>query len=102
MSSLPTKDRTFDAERSPKGRGLFIFDELFCIYENAAECPILWTGMNAAVFEFDRQDILVLHSIFGEAGKPRLSVKPRLQGGVLHYETRPDAAEAMEEFAWQV
>jgi len=40
--------------------------------------------MNAAVFEFDRQDILVLHSIFAEAGKPRLSVKPRLVGGELH------------------
>ena len=53
-------------------------------YENAAECPVLWTGMNAAVFEFDRQDILVLHSIFAGAGKPRLSVKPRLVGGELH------------------
>ena len=40
--------------------------------------------MNATVFEFDRQDILVLHSIFAEAGKPRLSVKPRLVGGELH------------------
>ncbi len=53
-------------------------------YENAAECPVLWTGMNAAVLKFDRQDILVLHCIFAEAGKPRLSVKPRLVGGELH------------------
>ena len=65
-------------------------------YENAAECPVLsirpdhgWTGMNAAVFEFDRQDILVLPSIFAEAGKPRLSVKPRLVGGVLHWKVFP-------------
>ena len=41
--------------------------------------------MNAAVFEFARQDILVLPSIFAEAGKPRLSVKPRLVGRELHY-----------------
>ena len=41
--------------------------------------------MNAAVLKFDRQDILVLHCIFAEAGKPRLSVKPRLVGGELHY-----------------
>ncbi|OGP60156.1 MAG: hypothetical protein A2162_02880 [Deltaproteobacteria bacterium RBG_13_52_11b] len=68
-------------------------------YENAAECPVLsirpdhgWTGMNAAVFEFDRQDILVLHSIFAEAGKPRLSVKPRLVGGELHYSPDYDTA----------
>jgi len=33
--------------------------------------------MNAAFLRFDRQDILVLHCIFDEAGKPRLSVKPR-------------------------
>jgi hypothetical protein len=30
----------------------------------------------------DRQDILVLHRIFAEAGKPRLSVKPRPE---LHF-----------------
>jgi len=53
-------------------------------YKNAAEYPVLWTGMNIAVLKFDRQDILVLHSIFAEAGKPRLSVKPRLVGGELH------------------
>jgi len=58
---------------------------LVSFHENAAECPVLWTEMNAAVFEFDRQDILVLPSIFAESGKPRLSVKPRLVGGVLHY-----------------
>jgi len=53
---------------------------LLTFYENAAERPVLsirpdqgWTGMNAAVFEFDRQDILVLPIIFAEAGKPRLS-----------------------------
>jgi len=40
--------------------------------------------MNAAVLKFDRQDILVLHCIFAEAGKPRLSVKPRLVDGELH------------------
>jgi hypothetical protein len=34
--------------------------------------------------KFDRQDILVLLSIFAEAGKPRLSVKPRPVGGELH------------------
>jgi len=32
----------------------------------------------------DRQDILVLYRIFAEAGKPRLSVKPRPLGGELH------------------
>jgi hypothetical protein len=57
----------------------------FAIYENAAECPVLWTGMNAAVLKSDRQDILVLPSIFAEAGKPWLFVKPRLVGGELHY-----------------
>jgi hypothetical protein len=57
---------------------------ILTFYENAAECPVLWTGMNAAVLKFDRQDILVLHCIFAEAGKPRLSVKPRLVGGELH------------------
>jgi hypothetical protein len=41
--------------------------------------------MNAAVLICDRQDILVLQSIFAEAGKPRLSVKPRHVGGELHY-----------------
>ena len=46
--------------------------------------PFLWTGMNAVVLRFDRQDILVLHCIFAEAGKPRLSVKPRPVGGELH------------------
>ena len=56
----------------------------YSIYENAAECPVLWTGMNAVVLRFDRQDILVLHCIFAEAGKPRLSVKPRPEGAELH------------------
>ncbi len=37
------------------------------IYENAAGCPVLWTGMNGAVLRFGRQDILVLHCIFAEA-----------------------------------
>jgi hypothetical protein len=41
--------------------------------------------MNAAVLKSDRQDILVLPSIFAEAGKPWLSVKPRLVGGELHF-----------------
>jgi hypothetical protein len=40
--------------------------------------------MNAAVLKSDRQDILVLPSIFTEAGKPWLSVKPRLVGGELY------------------
>jgi len=35
--------------------------------------------------KFDRQDILVLLSIFAETGKSRLSVKPRPVGGELHY-----------------
>ena len=55
------------------------------VYKNAAECPVLWMGMNTAVLRFNRQDILVLHCIFPEAGKPRLSVKSRLVGGELHF-----------------
>jgi hypothetical protein len=36
--------------------------------------------------KFDRQDILVLLSIFAETGKSRLSVKPRpYMGRELHY-----------------
>jgi len=41
--------------------------------------------MNAAVLKSYREDILVLHSIFAEAGMPWLSVKPRLVGGELHF-----------------
>jgi hypothetical protein len=44
--------------------------------------------MNAAVLRYDRQSRqggIVLQSIFAEAGKPRLSVKPRHVGGELHY-----------------
>ena len=67
-------------------------------YENAAECPILWTGMNAAVLKFDRQDILVLHCIFAEAGKPRLSVKPRLVGGELHLRISLPSLEREERY----
>jgi len=40
--------------------------------------------MNEANIKFDRRDILVLQCIFAEAGKPRLSVKPRPVGGELH------------------
>ena len=45
--------------------------------------PVLWTGINAAVFRHDRQDIPVLQSIFAEAGKPRLSMKPRSMAGIF-------------------
>ncbi len=67
-------------------------------YENAAECPVLWTGMNAAVLKFDRQDILVLHCIFAEAEKPRLSVKPRLVGGELHLVQKKSVES---DFSWK-
>jgi hypothetical protein len=66
------------------------------VYENAAECPALsirpgrgWIGVSAAVLKFDNQDILVLHGIFAEAGKPRLPVKPPLVGGELHCDFLP-------------
>jgi hypothetical protein len=59
------------------------------IYENAAECPVLWTRMNAAFLRFGRQDILILHCIFDEAGKPRLSMNSRPVGGELHLKGIP-------------
>ena len=46
--------------------------------------PVLWTGMNAAVFRHDRQGIPVLQSICAEAGKPRLSMKPRSMAGIFN------------------
>ena len=59
--------------------------------------------MNAVVLRFDRQDILVLHCIFAEAGKPRLSVKPRPVGGELHSWYKgfcPDCGEEVYLLDW--
>jgi hypothetical protein len=54
-------------------------------YENAAECPALWTGMNAAVSKNAiGRTFLSGSCIFAETRKSRLSVKPRPVGEVLH------------------
>jgi hypothetical protein len=37
---------------------------LYVLYENAAECPALWAGMNAAISKPDRPDIPVRHLHF--------------------------------------
>jgi hypothetical protein len=50
-------------------------------YENAAECPDFQIGNECCDSKkIDSQDIPVLNRIFAEAGKPRLSVKPRPLG----------------------
>jgi len=46
----------------PIGSTSFIFIPFysyFLFYENAAECPALWAGMNAAIPKSDTPDILV-------------------------------------------
>jgi hypothetical protein len=50
-------------------------------------------GDGCAGSKFDRQDILVLPSIFAETGKSRLSVKPRSVGGELYSEKLPFGAK---------
>jgi len=45
--------------------------------ENAAESPRPIAGNECSESKTDKQNILVLHPIFAEAGKPRLSAKPR-------------------------
>jgi len=59
--------------------------EAYYFLRKCCRMPRPVDGDECSGFEFDRQDILVLPIIFAEAGKPRLSVKPRLVGGELHF-----------------
>ena len=74
----------------------------FCHYENACRMPHPVGGDEYSGFKSDRQDILVLHSIFAEAGKPRQHVKPRpyMDGELYFFFLALSAASAIVHKRW--